>query len=112
MTVEEKRLAAEIGERLRGRRTEVGLSQRKLASQGVTAAYISRIEAGERLPSVRTLRKVGVKLGVSAHWLETGELDAALELAQIVLASEEGKPLPPLAQILARRVAGERGALD
>lgn len=36
-------------------------------------AYISRIEAGARQPSVRALRKLAAKLNVSVEWLETGE---------------------------------------
>ena len=61
-----------IGERLRRLRLERGLSQRQLADTGVTAAYISRIEGGERRPSVRALRQLAPKLGVSVTYLETG----------------------------------------
>jgi transcriptional regulator with XRE-family HTH domain len=61
-----------IGQRLRRLRLERGLSQRALAEPGVSYAYISRIEAGTRQPSVKALRKLGPKLGVSADYLETG----------------------------------------
>jgi transcriptional regulator with XRE-family HTH domain len=61
-----------IGERLRRLRRERGLSQRELASQGVSYAYISRIEAGARRPSVKALRQLARKLGVSVEYLETG----------------------------------------
>jgi transcriptional regulator with XRE-family HTH domain len=64
---------AGLGERVRERRLELGLSQRELASKGVSYAYISRIEAGTRNPSVKALRKLAPKLGVSVEWLETGE---------------------------------------
>ena len=66
-----------VGERTRERRVELGLSQRELASQGVSYAYISRLEANARRPSVRALRQLAPKLGVSVHWLETGEADPA-----------------------------------
>jgi transcriptional regulator with XRE-family HTH domain len=92
-----------IGDRIRERRLALGLSQRDLASEGVSYAYISRIEANTRRPSVRALRKLAVKLGVSAHWLETGEDDPTEELARIVLDHREG-PLPPEARTLARKV--------
>jgi transcriptional regulator with XRE-family HTH domain len=61
-----------IGQRLRRLRSERGLSQRELAVPGVSYAYISRIEAGTRQPSVKALRKLAGKLGVSPEYLETG----------------------------------------
>ena len=92
-----------IGDRIRERRLALGLSQRDLASEGVSYAYISRIEANTRRPSVRALRKLAVKLDVSTHWLETGEDDPAEKLARIVLDHREG-PLPRQARTLARKV--------
>jgi len=69
-----------VGERLRRLRLERGLSQRELSSPGVSYAYISRIEAGARRPSVKALRMLARKLGVSAEYLETGsEIDARQE---------------------------------
>ena len=66
-----------IGERLKRLRLDRGLSQRELAAPGVSYAYISRIEAGTRQPSVKALRRLAAKLGVSADYLETGsDLDA------------------------------------
>src|SRR5579862_1965942 len=44
-----------IGERLKRLRVEHELSQRALASPGVSYAYISRIEAGTRQPSMKAL---------------------------------------------------------
>jgi len=64
--------AETIGQRLRRLRHERGLSQRELSSPGVSYAYISRIEAGARRPSVKALRMLAKKLGVSADYLETG----------------------------------------
>jgi tetratricopeptide (TPR) repeat protein len=61
-----------IGQRLRRLRHERGLSQRELSSPGVSYAYISRIEAGARRPSVKALRMLAKKLGVTADYLETG----------------------------------------
>ena len=87
-----------IGQRLRRLRTERRLSQRELSSPGVSYAYISRIEAGTRQPSVKALRMLARKLGVSAGYLETGsELDAEeereLRLAAQVLKNSVGQPL-------------------
>ena len=65
--------ASQIGKRLREARLARGLSQRTLAAPGVSYAYISRVEAGNRNPSVKALRKLAQKLDVSVEWLETGE---------------------------------------
>jgi transcriptional regulator with XRE-family HTH domain len=96
-----------IGDRLREARLRAGLSQRELSEPGVSYAYISRIEAGVRTPSVKVLRKLAPKLGVSVSWLETGSDSAAEELARIVLTANGG-PLDPRAQTLARRVLGSQ----
>ena len=61
-----------IGERLRRLRQELGLSQRDLSGPGISYAYISRIEAGARRPSVKALRMLAKKLDVTAQYLETG----------------------------------------
>ncbi len=62
-----------VGARLKRLRLERGLSQRGLSAPGVSYAYISRIEAGARVPSVKALRQLARKLGVSVEHLETGE---------------------------------------
>lgn len=61
-----------VGRRLRDARTAAGLSQRQLAFPGCTAVYISRIESGDRIPSLQVLRELGTRLRVSADWLATG----------------------------------------
>ena len=85
-----------LGERLRRLRRERGLSQREIASPGVSYAYVSRIEAGARQPSVKALRKLARKLGVSPEYLETGrdvhpgeERELRLSQAELRLRLEE-----------------------
>jgi transcriptional regulator with XRE-family HTH domain len=69
-----------IGQRLKRLRLDRGLSQRELAAPGVSYAYISRIEAGTRQPSVTALRRLATNLGVTADYLETGSrIDPAAE---------------------------------
>src|SRR5207248_1519343 len=63
-----------IAVRLRRLRLDRGMSQRELAGPGVSYAYISRIEAGQRRPSVKAIRTLARKLGISAQYLETGSL--------------------------------------
>lgn len=48
------------------------MSQRQLSFDGCSPAYISRIEAGERIPSLQLLREMGRRLGVSEDYLATG----------------------------------------
>jgi tetratricopeptide (TPR) repeat protein len=80
-----------IGQRLRRLRTERRFSQRELSSPGVSYAYISRIEAGTRQPSVKALRMLARKLGVSAEYLETGSELGAEEARELRLADAELK---------------------
>ena len=61
-----------VGNRIRRLREEQGLSQRDLASPGVTYSYLSRVEAGTRQPGEKALRALAEKLGTTAHYLETG----------------------------------------
>jgi transcriptional regulator with XRE-family HTH domain len=98
-----------IGERLRRLRLERGLSQRELAGPGVSYAYISRIEAGARRPSVKALRMLAPKLGVSVEYLETGsdlrddeerELRLADAELQLRLNQEPAAAERTLAQLL------------
>jgi tetratricopeptide (TPR) repeat protein len=81
--------AETIGERLRRLRAERGLSQRELSAPGVSYAYISRIEAGARRPSVKALRQLARKLGVSAEYLETGSEIGDVDRRELRLADAE-----------------------
>ncbi len=103
-----------VGARLKRLRLQKGFSQRDLSSPGVSYAYISRIEAGARTPSVKALRKLAQKLGVSVEYLETGRdirdvderelrlADAELELR---LADDVGAAEKKLDEVLAEAIA-------
>jgi tetratricopeptide (TPR) repeat protein len=66
-----------VGLRLRGARDRAGLSQAALAGVcGCSGAYISRVEAGDRTPSLQLLRRLGRRLGVDADYLATGAVAA------------------------------------
>lgn len=77
-----------VGARLRRLRGEKGLSQRDVAvkCERVTYAYISRIEAGARTPSVRAIREMAAAIGVTAHFLEHGFEDGVY----VVIKPEHG----------------------
>src|SRR5205085_6479318 len=78
-----------IGSRLKRLRLERGFSQRDLSSPGVSYAYISRIEAGARTPSVKALRMLAQKLGVSVEYLETGRDIRDVDDRELRLADAE-----------------------
>jgi tetratricopeptide (TPR) repeat protein len=87
-----------VGERLKQAREKAGLSQRQLAFPGCSPAYISRIESGDRIPSLQLLRELGHRLGVSEDYLATGaasrtdnseltQADVALRLDELDVAA-------------------------
>jgi len=89
----------EVGRRLREARERAGLSQRQLSFPGCSPAYISRIEAGDRIPSLQLLREMGQRLGVSEDYLATGherhedaarlvDAELALRLNELDLAAK------------------------
>ena len=63
---------AAVGRRLKEARLAAGLSQRQLSFPGCSAAYISRLEAGDRVPSLQLLRKLALKLNADEQYLATG----------------------------------------
>ena len=71
--------ARAVGRRLREARERASLSQRQLAFAGCSPAYLSRIEAGERTPSLQLVRELARRLGVSEEWLATGKEQAGEE---------------------------------
>jgi transcriptional regulator with XRE-family HTH domain len=64
--------AAGLARRLRAAREHAGLSQRALARGICTPAYVSRLEKGERIPSLQLLRRLAARLGRDADELASG----------------------------------------
>ena len=84
-----------VGTRLLEVRRSAGLSQRDLAFPGCSGAYISRIERGERIPSLQVLRELALRCEVSeAHlaWGRKEPLDAGVadRLEAVVTAESSG----------------------
>ena len=82
-----------VGRRLREAREAAGLTQRNLSFDGCTAAYVSRIEAGARVPSLQILHEFAKWLGVSPAYLATGRTDGddlSSELLEAELALRLG----------------------
>jgi len=87
--VEPEEKTETVGERIRRLRQERGLSLRDLAAPGVSYTYLSRVEGGHRTPSVKAIRQIARKLGVSPEYVETGiELHTREEL-ELALADVE-----------------------
>lgn len=78
-----------VGKRIKRLRRAKGLSQRQLAGPGVGYAYISRIERGDRNPSVKALRYIAGKLGVDPDYLEFGEAIPPAKERELRLADAE-----------------------
>jgi len=82
-----------VGRRLHEAREAAGISQRELAFPGCSAAYISRIERGERIPSLQVMRELARRIGISESALAYGRerLDTAVsDAVTAVEAAEAG----------------------
>lgn len=84
----------EVGKRLHAAREAAGLSQRDLAFPGCSAAYISRIERGERVPSLQVMRELARRTGVTeatlAYGREVVNPDVALRIRAVEAAEANG----------------------
>ena len=87
---------AEVGRRLRAARVAKGLTQSEVAGGGVSVAYVSRMESGQRRPTAKVLAEVAERLDVSVDHLlgamaprEIDEIRLALDYAELALESGE-----------------------
>lgn len=62
----------ELGRRLRVARVAAGMTQAQVAGDDVTAAYLSRIEDGQRRPEAGLLERMAARMNVSLQELLTG----------------------------------------
>lgn len=68
---ESARRAAELGDAVRGLRTELGLTQKQLGQRAhFTQSAVARLEAGDVMPTLRVLQRIADALGA--------ELDVSL----------------------------------
>ncbi len=96
---------AAVGRRLKDARLTAGLSQRQLSFPGCSAAYISRLEAGDRVPSLQLLRKLAEKLNADEQYLATGvehieqlspeQVEEEIELHLAGYPTERSEARPP-----------------
>ena len=76
-----------VGEKIRRRRKELGLTQREVAGETVTRNLICRIEAGECQPSLESLRLIADALSVPVAYLLSDGDDLGVHLAAQKLPS-------------------------
>lgn len=86
----------EFGARLRDTRRARGMTQEAVAGQEISAAYISRIEAGQRRPEHAIAMLIAQRLGTTLEYLTTGieprqaeETRLAVRYAELALKSGE-----------------------
>jgi tetratricopeptide (TPR) repeat protein len=117
-----------LGARLRDARLVGGLRQRDLSFDGCSISYISRLEKGERQPSLQLIEQLARRLGVTVEWLargdtaakpaiederltqaeialRIGETDEALTLLAEIIAAEPPKPVAARAEALLGQAA-------
>ena len=87
---------AVLGRRIRETRRVKGLTQSQVVDGVVSAAYLSRIEGGDRRPSVKLLELIAERLSTTAEHLLTGvaashaeQLRLAVRYAELCLESGE-----------------------
>lgn len=82
--------AASVGERIRRLRRARGLSQQDLAGPGVSASYVSLVEAGRRRPSPNALAWLAGRLGTTVEELagmSAAEVELELRHAELELGN-------------------------
>ena len=88
---------ASVGERIRGRRGELGWTQDQLAQKaGLSKSFLSDLENGKRSVGANNLLDIARALGVSLDFLMTGT------------ASQDQRSEVPIPASLARFAAEER----
>ena len=79
-----------LGERIKLKREELGLTQLQLAQAlGVTPQHISAIEQEKRLPSISSLAKFAEELGVNIDYLVTGKEGTVTEIIPAIKADKQ-----------------------
>jgi transcriptional regulator with XRE-family HTH domain len=79
-----------LGSRIKARREELGLTQLQLAqSLGVTPQHISVIEKDKRSPSLESLAKLALELGITTDFLITGKQTILSDCVSVIKADDK-----------------------
>lgn len=106
----------ELGRRLHDARILAGRTQADMAGEEVTAAYISRIEAGQRKPEFHLLGRMAARVGTDLDRLlappsddHLQQLRVALDYAELGLASGDAEAALKGAEGVLSKVADSSG---
>ena len=95
-TVDEAPLPTPVGQRIRSRRLELGLSQAEIAEGMLSPSYVSLVESGRRQPAASALAHIAERLNIDVEYLRDGvdasvRTKARLELGRAEMALREGR---------------------
>lgn len=102
MTARRPSIAKLLGQRIAALRAELGLTQERLAWEAGFASkgYLSRIESGQRLPSVEVLERLAQRLNVEVRDLfifpEMSDVDQAMERVRKAPTAKKAKRSPTI----------------
>ena len=81
-----------IGDRIKLRRNELGITQEALAKQvGKSQSAVGNWESNQNKPSRKMVKELAEKLSIAAEWLEFGESDRKAPPIQTDLFGKSGK---------------------
>ena len=95
-TVDEAPLPTPVGQRIRSRRLELGLSQAEIAEGMLSPSYVSLVESGRRQPAASALSHIAERLRIDVEYLRDGvdasvRTKARLALGRAEMALREGR---------------------
>ncbi|WP_083460072.1 tetratricopeptide repeat protein [Jiangella muralis] len=95
-TVDEAPLPTPVGQRIRSRRLELGLSQAEIAEGMLSPSYVSLVESGRRQPASSALSHIAERLRIDVEYLRDGvdasvRTKARLALGRAEMALREGR---------------------
>ncbi|TDE10080.1 helix-turn-helix domain-containing protein [Jiangella asiatica] len=95
-TVDEAPLPTPVGQRIRSRRLELGLSQAEIAEGMLSPSYVSLVESGRRQPAASALAHIAERLRIDVEYLRDGvdasvRTKARLSLGRAEMALREGR---------------------
>jgi transcriptional regulator with XRE-family HTH domain len=83
------KISEEVGARIRRLRRAAGMSQAELAGDGLSASYISLLEAGKRVPSAEVLAQLARRLGCDPSELSGAPAEISVNEFQVELKYAE-----------------------
>lgn len=95
-TVDEAPVPTPVGQRIRSRRLELGLSQAEIAEGMLSPSYVSLVESGRRQPAASALSHIAERLRIDVEYLRDGvdasvRTKARLALGRAEMALREGR---------------------